>query len=207
MLRILFFALLVKPFFILWVGLHVRGRQHLPCKGPAIIAANHNSHLDALALLSLYSLKDLKRVRAVAAADYFFTNPLLGFIATRLIGILPISRNGRDKPLAKINAALDAGEILIFFPEGTRGDPEVLGNFKSGLARLAEARKDLSVVPVYMTGFGKVLPRGSFLPVPFFCDIAIGGAMELATDRKTFLTHYQVRMEGLEAQMNSGAFL
>ena len=52
----LFFALVVKPLVLIVLGINLKGREKLPLKGPAIIAANHNSHLDALVLMSLYPL-------------------------------------------------------------------------------------------------------------------------------------------------------
>ncbi|MEQ9067352.1 MAG: 1-acyl-sn-glycerol-3-phosphate acyltransferase, partial [Gimesia chilikensis] len=55
-LKILFFALIVRPIVIIILGLNLRGKQNLPVEGPSIVVANHNSHLDALVLMSLYPL-------------------------------------------------------------------------------------------------------------------------------------------------------
>lgn len=187
----------------LWVGMNVRNREQLPVVGPALIAANHNSHMDTLALLSLFPIKQLGQVRAVAAADYFLSNPVMRFIALELIGILPIERTPRDRnsnPVSKIDDALDAGQILIFFPEGTRGDPEQLSRFKKGLARLAELRPQMPVFPVFLYGFGKVLPKGSFLPVPFFCDVYIGDALPPFQSRAKTMSEFETALEDLSAR-------
>ncbi|MCA9022341.1 MAG: 1-acyl-sn-glycerol-3-phosphate acyltransferase, partial [Planctomycetaceae bacterium] len=55
-LKILFFALFVRPIVFIVLGLNLRGKPNLPLEGPALIAANHNSHLDTLVLMSLYPL-------------------------------------------------------------------------------------------------------------------------------------------------------
>src|SRR5262245_7280230 len=79
LLQMLVFALMMKPFMIFFIGLRVRGREHLPKDHPFIIVANHSSHLDTMCLLSLFPLSVLRRVRPVAAADYFERNPFVSF--------------------------------------------------------------------------------------------------------------------------------
>ena len=54
-LRLLFFLLVVKPFLLLAVGINVRRRDRFAAAGPALIVANHNSHLDALVLMAMLS--------------------------------------------------------------------------------------------------------------------------------------------------------
>ncbi|WP_198265042.1 lysophospholipid acyltransferase family protein [sulfur-oxidizing endosymbiont of Gigantopelta aegis] len=181
MLQMLFFALLVKPLVFIVLGLNLRGRNNLPEKGPAIIAANHNSHLDTLVLMSLYPLRQLHKVRPVAAVDYFLTNPLLAWFALNCIGIIPLERKKR---LAKTDlfsachAALDQGDILLIFPEGSRGNPEQISTIKKGIFHIVNERSDTYITPVLMHGLGRALPKGEALLVPFNCDVVIAKALQ-----------------------------
>jgi 1-acyl-sn-glycerol-3-phosphate acyltransferase len=121
-LRFLFFALIVRFIVLVVIGLNFRKRNQLPERGPAIIVANHNSHLDTLVLLSLFKLRSLLKVRPVAAADYFLRNKWLAWFAKEIMGIIPIIRTGKaSNPLMPCYEALEQQQILILFPEGTRG--------------------------------------------------------------------------------------
>lgn len=176
-LKILFFAIIVRPIVFVVLGLNLRGKQNLPQSGPAVIAANHNSHLDTLVLMSLYPLSKLHRVRPVAAADYFLKNRFLAWFALKCIGIIPINRAGRQRKselFAGCYEAMDKGDILILFPEGSRGNPEELSEIKRGIYHIVHDRLDTKVTPVMMHGLGKALPRGEALLVPFNCDVIIG---------------------------------
>lgn len=177
LLRRLCHALLVKPLASLFMGLAVTGRERLPKAGPAIIVANHRSHADTIALLSLFDGATAARVRPVAAADYFTRDRLLNFVSARCLGTLALDRQARERgedPLLPCLAALDRGEILIVYPQGTRGRDGERLPFKKGIAHLAERRPHVPIVPVLLSGTELVLPKGSSVPVPFRCDVRIG---------------------------------
>ncbi len=172
--------MVVKPIVLIILGLNIRNRNKLPADGPAIIAANHNSHLDALVLMSLYPLSQIHKIRPVAAADYFLSNRLLAWFSLDVIGIIPLTRSGavdKNSLFTECHQALDHGEILLLFPEGSRGQPEQLGEFKKGIFYLIQARQNTPVIPVVLHGLGRALPRGEALLVPFNCDVIIGDAL------------------------------
>ncbi len=205
-LRYLFFAGPVRFLVLLVLGLNVRRRDKLPVDGPAIIVANHNSHLDTLTLLSLMPLSSLHKVRPVAALDYFMRNKWLAWFATRIIGILPVDRSGGSNPLAKSKAALAEGSVLVLYPEGTRGEPEKLAEFKRGVALLVKENSGVPVVPVLMHGLGKALPKGTRLIVPFICDIFIGDPVPWKGDTKVFMSDLRGAIEALAAEAHFPAW-
>jgi len=190
LLRYLFFALIVRPVVMVLLGLNVRNRQRLPEAGPAIIVANHNSHLDTMVLMTLMPMRMLHKIHPVAAADYFLRNPLLAWFALSIIGIIPLQRSVKGShgdPLAEASAALERGEILILFPEGSRGEPEQMSRLKSGVAHLAKRYPEVPVIPVYLHGLGKALPKGEALLVPFFCDVFIGESLFWKGERQQYM--------------------
>jgi 1-acyl-sn-glycerol-3-phosphate acyltransferase len=204
LLRVLLIVLVLRPLARLLTGADVDGRQNLPIRGPAIVAPNHNSHVDTLLLLSLFPARSLRFVRPVAAADYFLANPVLAWVSRHVIGIVPVWRNlqgeGADL-LAPMREALDAGAILVMFPEGTRGRGEdEMAPFKSGVARLAQAYPYAPVTPVWIQGAGRVLPKGEALPAPLVCSVQVGAPILFAGDRVQFLDHLRAELDALRAK-------
>jgi 1-acyl-sn-glycerol-3-phosphate acyltransferase len=201
LLQILVFALIIKPFMIFFIGLRVRGREHLPRDHPFIMVANHSSHLDTICLLSLFPLTRLRLVRPVAAADYFERNQFVSFLTKTLFNILPIARKNitpENNPLTRMRETLDAGQSLIIFPEGTRGTGEEMGQFRSGVAHLLEKTPGVRIVPAYLVNMGRSLPKGQFIPVPFFCEIRLGPARELAGSRQQITSQLEAAVRELK---------
>lgn len=204
-LRFIFFGVLARFVALFVLGLNVRHRERLPLRGPAILVANHNSHLDTIVLMTLFPLRALPQLRPVAAMDYFLRNKLLAWFSTRVIGILPMSRRpvpSAGDPLAETSAFLAGGGIVILFPEGTRGANETLAEFKSGIAHLARRHPEVPIVPVFLHGLGKALPKGDPLLVPFFCDIFVGESLCWTGDKQEFMANLSERMRGLAAEGN-----
>lgn len=151
-----------------WVyrlGFRLRGEgmEHLPEKGPFIIAANHTSHLDSGALLSLLGRR-ARDVHVVGAKDYFFNSDLKGWFVSTFLNVLPFDR--QDDFLQSLQLSEDAvrlGRSLIIFPEGTRSLSGRMAPFKPGLGLLA-LELGVPIVPAYIEGTFEALPKGRSLP-------------------------------------------
>ena len=201
--QILFFAIVVRPLVLIGLGLNLVNRKSLPAKGPAVIAATHNSHLDTFVLMSLYPLLSLHKVRPVAAADYFLANPWRAWFSKNIVGIIPLDRTGGtdlDVLFEPCRQALERGEILILFPEGSRGAPENMGRLRKGLCQLLKGYEQVPVTPVVLHGLGRSLPRGEALFVPFNCDVVIGDAMHVEGRSSAFLKRLSAVYDELFAQ-------
>jgi 1-acyl-sn-glycerol-3-phosphate acyltransferase len=205
LLRLLFFGTIVRLVVLVVIGLRIIDRSKLPTSGPAIICANHNSHLDTMVLMTIFPLQLLSKLRPVAAAEYFLQNRLLAWFALQIIGIIPIDRHKPSHtahPLAKCSEALARGEILIIYPEGSRGKPESLASFQSGIAHLAKRHPDVPIYPVFIYGLGKVLPKGEKILVPFFCDLAIGTPLFWSGQKQAFMNLLDRQMQELSTLVN-----
>jgi 1-acyl-sn-glycerol-3-phosphate acyltransferase len=195
--------LIVRPIARLLFGLDVIGKEKLPTDGPAIVAANHNSHVDTLVLLCLFPSKLLPKLRPVAAADHFDKGGFGSWFSRNIIGIIPIKRGGAAKGedvLLGAKQALERGEILVLFPEGSRGAPEEMTRFKTGVARLVEAYPHVAVTPVYLQGAGRSLPKDAKLLVPFNTTAVIGDALRWNGSHHGFVDELRARIEALKAE-------
>lgn len=170
-----FHAGFVRPVLRLYWGARFRKANLIPA-GPCLVVGNHNSHIDAALLMTLFPLGRLHRVHPVAAADYFGESWFRRTMAMVLMNGIPIARRptpGQD-PLAPMIRALERGDVLILFPEGSRGEPGVVAPFRSGVGRLARAVPGLPIVPVFMSGPERTWPRGENLPLPLGIDVEVG---------------------------------
>jgi 1-acyl-sn-glycerol-3-phosphate acyltransferase len=136
-------------------ALYVEGQAHVPESGPVILAPNHVSYLDPVVV----GISMRRRVHFMAKKE-LFRNPLVGWLLHGLQAY-PVTRERVDpSTLKRTLSLLAAGQVVLMFPEGTRGDGRTLGPAKSGIAVVA-ARSGAAVVPVFHWGTEQALPRGS----------------------------------------------
>jgi 1-acyl-sn-glycerol-3-phosphate acyltransferase len=199
-IRLLFSIFLIRPIILIVLGISGPYRNRLPSKGPAIIVAIHNSHLDTLVLMTLFPLKLLNRIRPVAAADYFLKNRFLAWFSLNIMNIVPIQRSGAkkmDELFADVHAALAQGDLVILYPEGSRGEPEKLQNYKTGIYHLTKGCPDVPIYPTFMHGLGKALPKGDFILVPFNIHVAIGDPFYWQPHKREFMNELNQSMVDL----------
>lgn len=159
-----------------------------------IYFANHASHVDILLIFSALPLPLRMRTRPVAGADYWEKGKIRRYLVHNILNAVLVDRTRVTRtrnPLEPMLTALDDGDSLIIFPEGTRNTTEhTLLPFKSGLYHLASRRPGIDVVPVWMDNLGRVLPKGEIVPVPLLCSVNFGEPMRLldGESRADFLT-------------------
>jgi 1-acyl-sn-glycerol-3-phosphate acyltransferase len=144
--------------------------------------ANHTSHLDAVVLWAALPRELRKKTRPVAAKDYWSKGWLKPFLAKHAFNAVLIERTKvtvENNPMALLLQALDAGDSLIIFPEGTRSASGEIQSFKSGLYHIARERADVELVAVHLDNMNRILPKGEVLPVPLMSCITFGAVMRL----------------------------
>lgn len=207
-MKTLFFLFIAKPLSFFFLGLNIHGRKKLPKKGPAVLIANHNSHLDVFVLMSLFPIQMVRKIHPVAARDYFLKTKFLSWFSRKIVGIIPfkreITKGEHSDPFKEIKDCLEKEEIVIIFPEGTRGEAEKLAQVKSGIARLAVDLKDVPIIPVIMKGLGRSLPKGDPIFVPFNVSISIGDVLEPKESRCEFMNNLKVVFEDLFQKTHLG---
>lgn len=141
-----------------------------------IYFANHTSHLDALTILAALGPAARARARPVAARDYWCKDRLRRWLAEQVLEVVFIDRvrNEGADPLTPVREALDGGASLVFFPEGTRRDSSLPGEFKGGLHALAVQYQAVCLRPIYLENLHRILPKGSLLPVPLINKVRFG---------------------------------
>jgi len=160
----------------LLVGAYPSGLDTSTKARQSIYFSNHTSHLDTIVILSALALRRGPLVRPVAALDYWGKGPIRRHIAQAVLRVVLIDRkiaSGRD-PLDPLCEALEQGESLIIFPEGTRGDNATPEQFRSGLHSLATRFPNVDLVPVYLENLNRIMPKGAALPVPLISRVYFG---------------------------------
>jgi 1-acyl-sn-glycerol-3-phosphate acyltransferase len=162
----------------LWLGCSAQPVQRL-------YYANHSSHGDFVLLWASLPPELRRSTRPVAGADYWQRDGLRRYLINQVFNGVLIDRergSAHSNPLQPMLDALDHGDSLILFPEGTRNLEDGLLPFKSGLYHLAKARPQVELIPVWIANLNRVMPKGRALPLPLLCTLSFGAALQRLED-------------------------
>ena len=156
-----------------------------------IYFANHQSHADLVMIWAALPKELRHGTRAVAARDYWTKTPFKHWLTSAVFNVIYVSRTRQadEDPLEPLIDALQDGDSLILFPEGTRGHMEEPQAFKAGLYNLALKFPQIELIPAWIANVQRVMPKGEVVPVPVLCSVTFGVPMQLqpGEDRQVFL--------------------
>ncbi|MBL8313281.1 MAG: 1-acyl-sn-glycerol-3-phosphate acyltransferase [Rubrivivax sp.] len=156
-----------------------------------IYFANHQSHLDWVLIWAALPRELRARTRPIAARDYWTSSPFKQWLTSAVFNAVYVSRTRSDEqdPLEPLVEALQAGDSLVIFPEGTRSNKDEPQPFKSGLFHLAEQFPAVQLIPCWIDNVQRVMPKGEVIPVPILCTVTFGAPMNLepGEDKRDFL--------------------
>ena len=199
-------ALFIVGLARLVTGLRALWRDGAPTAEQTLYFANHTSHGDFVLLWAALPADLRETTRPVAAADYWLGSRLRRFVGEQVFRAVLILRErgpGDADPLQQMADALEGGSSLVMFPEGTRNvSDEALLPLKSGLYHLARRYPQLRLVPVWIENLRRVLPKGTFVPVPLACTVTFGAPLVVAADapKAEFLAQARNALLALRAE-------
>ncbi len=171
------FEAFARATFRAYITLDVRGEEKLP-PGGYVVVSNHSSHLDAMVILHVCG-GPFRRFHLAAAGDYFFgpttadaagrkpsrfgallrTALRLEPMPVRQLGETPERREARHAAFASLASSCRAGDVVVFFPEGSRSPDGVMRRFRNGIDELS-AQFDGPIVPMHIAGAYELWPKG-----------------------------------------------
>ena len=183
-----------------WYGCPPKAEQR-------IYFANHQSHFDWVLIWAALPLDLRARTRPIAARDYWTSSPFKAWITREIFNAVYVTRTPAaerdpdEDPLEPLVEALEAGDSLVIFPEGTRSSKGEPQPFKAGLYHLAEKFPEVRLIPVWIDNVHRVMPKGEVVPVPILCSVTFGApmALESGEDKRAFLERARAAVVALRA--------
>jgi 1-acyl-sn-glycerol-3-phosphate acyltransferase len=155
----------------LWFRPQVVGKEHVPATGPVILAPVHRSFADFG-----FTAFCTRRKLFFMTKDSMWKNKWLGRLLL-YVGAFPVHRESADREaLQRAEEALNRGQCLVLFPEGTRRQGPAIENLMEGAAFLS-ARTGAPIVPIGIGASDLSMPKGSAIPKPYKIQLVIGPAI------------------------------
>ena len=201
-----------------------------------IYFANHQSHLDWVLIWAALPHELRAVTRPIAARDYWTKTPFKQWLTSRVFNAVYVARTrtkgvdtpgtkgvdtpgtkgvdtpgtADEDPLEPLVEALQAGDSLVIFPEGTRSSKGLPQPFKSGLYQLALQFPQVQLIPAWIDNVQRVMPKGELVPVPILCTVTFGAPLTLGNgeDRRAFLERARdavVALQPVESQQAPAA--
>lgn len=191
----------LRPLFRLLFSVEYHGVANVPTQGAVIIAGNHPSYLDPVLVLL-----PVERSIRFMGWDLLFKIPLFGQII-RALGAFPVDlRKGKgEAAYQQALRILQAGEPLGIFPEGQRSEQGLMGELRTGVARLA-IETGAPIVPVTIGGAIRAWPKWKLLPRPAKLVVRFHEPLRLTEEERRTRGHekefHQEVMQRVAARIN-----
>lgn len=152
--------LILRPiailFFKILFRIKVFGKKNIPEKTGFILASNHKSYLDPVAL----GVASSRKLNFMARHD-LFCNPLFSWVISTL-GAFPVKRDSADlSALKEAMRRVKNGDVLVVFPEGSRRINAVSSQQPQPGIGFLVAKLDVPVIPAFIRGTEVALPKGT----------------------------------------------
>ena len=175
----------------LLTGAQARWQGCPPKAEQRIYFANHQSHADLVMIWAALPEELRGITRPIAAKDYWTRTAFKQWITTAVFNAIYVdrARTSDQDPLEPLIEALEHGDSIIIFPEGTRGTTGEPQPFKTGLYTLALKFPQVVLVPAWIDNIQRVMPKGEVVPVPILCSVTFGAPIQLEAgeERRPFL--------------------
>ncbi len=176
----------------------ITGREHVPKRGAYIVAPTHRSILD----IPFTAFITRRRIRFLAKKELFTTR--FGRWLFNKLGAIPVDRAAADRAALRVSSeAIEAGEPVGVFPEGTRHAGALLGTMHDGASYLA-LKHSLPIIPVGIGGSEEILASGKIFPRFKRVRVVIGppipaadrtGAVRRRSDLSALTDEVRVRLQ------------
>lgn len=179
LILIIIYTVFWRNFLKIIIGLKYYNQKSLRKKKQFILIANHNSHMDTMAIMSSIPSRYIHKVHPIAAEDFFGGSRFKEILMRYMVNATLISRTRANSaeeidPIKVMSNLLKKGRSIIIYPEGSRGVPGIMTDFKKGIGYLVKENPTVDVIPVYLDGLHKTLPKGKNLILPYNSKIIFG---------------------------------